>query len=732
MSVEVKSSGSAVTTIKGRKNSIQKLDLYLKNVKKLGKLSELSRSKAEELFCSGIKEFEDIATFLARLCVPTVNSATPGADALQKAKMAIHTAEIYFGNIVAKLKTDFADTDYWRNAVHLESVMRLKRNIRVVVVRHCIVNNINLGIRAPSVKRDGLIAIIDAYLRVGGSDDLQVEGVNRAVVLCTSYLGVGRGGESSDVSWTKAKIECEPLATSGYNEYLPSYFDFEWPAKKVGEYQPMAMSCDAMSWQLCWVNAMSRFLILGGACHKRKDVHDNSLFPHTKHMAAAANCVTTYLQDALDSSTPFGQVEKYHPDTFNSIDPALTSTSIRRGTIRLMKRNPKIRQEERNYRSGHKHESRSEEYDEVEAIDTLPGMKVLTGYEDIYATHVLPCLRKVIATTNIVHLKNFSLALFGRGLPAGFHDNPQLHQGLLVFLASTLMYYKKWKEELKIDVGDGEVKHHILVRTVQSVAKQHNINEGLRLVWGDAIEKDWVECNEKAVEAPVNVVQLGEIVADLQRDMRRVKADVASIKDVVTTILSHVQTTSTVQESLPIATAAVSPPPVPPRPPAAVVLTQDQELYVMPRDCTLRHFIVDYYRYGLQCLFKWNTEAEIYDKRKKSQAMQLCEVALHHATDGERATLRKSIPPVECASYAAWLLDVDAAASSIAMKYMAALGREEAATSHTQPRKRKRATIKYTTSALWARHTKAKKLREKAEVAAESLESDDSDSDNDL
>ena len=73
---------------------------------------------------------------------------------------------------------------------------------------------------------------------------------------------------------------------------------------------------------------------------------------------------------------------------YGTIDSAVTSTSIRRGTICMMKRNRAIRKEDRNYRSGHKDESRAEEHDETEAVDTLPGMKVLTGYKDVRGTNL--------------------------------------------------------------------------------------------------------------------------------------------------------------------------------------------------------------------------------------------------------------------------------------------------------------------------------------------------------
>ena len=94
-----------------------------------------------------------------------------------------------------------------------------------------------------------MAGIISTYLQCGETDYFQREGVYRSSVLVTSYVGVGRGGESSNVTWNNAKLHYEACGNS--NTYLPSYFDLQWPAKKVREYQAMAMSCDAKSWQLC-------------------------------------------------------------------------------------------------------------------------------------------------------------------------------------------------------------------------------------------------------------------------------------------------------------------------------------------------------------------------------------------------------------------------------------------------------------------------------------------------
>ena len=172
---------------------------------------------------------------------------------------------------------------------------------------------------------------------VGGTDEAQREGVYRSSVLCCSYLGVGRGSESSNLSWKGASVAFEEY-TDGV--FLPAFFDFQWPAKKIGEFQAMAMGCDAKHWEICFVNSMSRYLIVGGGGHKRRGVLDNSVFPHTKHVYAASTIVTNYLQETMDPSSPFGLLEKFHPVVFSRLDSNVTSTSIRRGCIKGNEKTP--------------------------------------------------------------------------------------------------------------------------------------------------------------------------------------------------------------------------------------------------------------------------------------------------------------------------------------------------------------------------------------------------------
>jgi hypothetical protein len=206
----------------------------------------------------------------------------------------------------------------------------------------------------------------------------------------------------------------------------------------------MAMGCDANNWRICFLQAIARFTIVDGAQHKRQGPTDNSMFPQMKHLAAASTSVTRYLQDSLDSTSRWGKMEDYWPNLHAHIDPGVVSTSIRRGGIRRMKRNRHIRKEERYYRSGHKDTSRAEEYDEIEAVDTLHGMKVLNGSHDIFGPSFLPSLRAVSREDNKVLLHNFSCILFGPGLPQDVKDDPKLLGILELLLASTLMYYDDW------------------------------------------------------------------------------------------------------------------------------------------------------------------------------------------------------------------------------------------------------------------------------------------------
>ena len=281
-------------------------------------------------------------------------------------------------------------------------------------------------------------------LVVGGDDPQQREGVYRSSVIVTSYNGVRRGSESSNLSYTDASIEFE-ACTSRNHDFLAAYFDIQWPAMKIGEFQNMAMGCDMVNWRICFLQALMRFLLVGGADHKRQGTNDNSIFPQTKHLAAASTSVTQYLQDSLDPNHFYGNVEKFHPSVYARTD---TSTSVRRGTIRMMKRNKQLGREYLHYRSGHKDASRAEEYDDTEAVDTLPGMKVLNGSLDIYGPCFLPSLRSLCPNARNPIFSNFSVALFGSALPRGPRNDPKLTGLMELLLASMLMDYESWKKHI--------------------------------------------------------------------------------------------------------------------------------------------------------------------------------------------------------------------------------------------------------------------------------------------
>ena len=537
--VQVKCHGQADSTVQNRRSAIMKLNKYLKKHKCHNHdWAKLTKEEGEYLFCGSVGEYEGLATYLANECLPKLvkKSSDEGMNSLmEKASIAMSTAETYYGLIVQAARDRYSDHNCWNSTFFVESINKLRRNIKTVVIRYCIEKNIPLKKTQAAISRDEMAGIINAYLQCGETDYFQREGVYRSSVLVTSYVGVGRGGESSNVTWNNAKLHYEACGNS--NTYLPSYFDLQWPAKKVGEYQAMAMSCDAKSWQLCWVNAYCRFLLAGGAAHRRKDKLDNSLFPHLKHKGGAASNVTTFLQDCLDTRSPFGSLQKVHPDIFARIDPGVTSTSIRRGTIRLLKRHKDITPQDLNYRSGHKDSSRCEEYDETEAVDTIPAMLALCGYDDVRSKCFLPNLRSISRDGNRVHLRNFSVALFADAAPpALFHDS-QLQESFQIFLASTLMYFADWEQHLQQkDDTTGEIQHHVIVKKVLSVGKKLNISSGLIKYWGSEIKKDWININntvQLAYHGENASGEVGENVCLLRQEVHFLKSELSEVKSLL-------------------------------------------------------------------------------------------------------------------------------------------------------------------------------------------------------
>jgi hypothetical protein len=162
-SIEVSSSGNADSTKQNKTSSMKKLNTYL-DKKGYPKFKDLSTAQGESLFCQDIGEYEAVATFLANECVP---QKTDEEDEYKKAILAMSTAETYFGVIVLAIKDKFSGNNCWQNTVFVEKIAKLRRNIKMVVIRHCIANNIAIWKSAPAIGRDGIIAMIDCYLRCG-------------------------------------------------------------------------------------------------------------------------------------------------------------------------------------------------------------------------------------------------------------------------------------------------------------------------------------------------------------------------------------------------------------------------------------------------------------------------------------------------------------------------------------------------------------------------------------
>ena len=175
---QVRSHGTAPSTNQNRKSAILKLNTYIqKRTGSQNTFSDLSDTEAEALFCTEIEEYENIATFLASQCVLPKRGQKEGS---KKAELALGTATTYFGYIVIAIKDRFPSHICWNNRVFDERIVRLRRNMKVNVIRHCIANDIPLWTSTPSIGREGIIAVIDSCLRVGGSLEQQKEGVYRA------------------------------------------------------------------------------------------------------------------------------------------------------------------------------------------------------------------------------------------------------------------------------------------------------------------------------------------------------------------------------------------------------------------------------------------------------------------------------------------------------------------------------------------------------------------------
>ena len=165
-SLEVRSHGNADSTAQNRVSAVHKLDKYFKAKYPASRTTwrTLSPDHGTSMFCGSIKEYEDIATFLAQECVPKRTSAN---DEGEKAQMAMSTAENYFGNIVLTVKQKFEHHSCWQNTVFTDKIAKLRRHIKIVVIRHCISNNIAICKISPAIGREGIFAVCDSYLRCG-------------------------------------------------------------------------------------------------------------------------------------------------------------------------------------------------------------------------------------------------------------------------------------------------------------------------------------------------------------------------------------------------------------------------------------------------------------------------------------------------------------------------------------------------------------------------------------
>lgn len=176
-SVEVSSSGNAPSTTQNKKSAMKKLDQYLtRHENKYLVWKHLSAEQGRILFCTGIREYELLATFLANECVP---KKPDDNDDYAKAQMAMGTAVTYYGIIIVTVKSKYGEGSIcWKSTDFVDKVAKLRRNIKVVVIRYCIKHNIALWKKAPAIGRDGVIAIVDSYLRCG-----------KCTVCAFTYLG---------------------------------------------------------------------------------------------------------------------------------------------------------------------------------------------------------------------------------------------------------------------------------------------------------------------------------------------------------------------------------------------------------------------------------------------------------------------------------------------------------------------------------------------------------------
>jgi hypothetical protein len=207
------------------------------------------------MFCKSLKIYSEFAGFLSTSCVAKLRKdkddklrkdGDDGKDgAEEESNIAMGTATGYFGNVVLFIKDNFKDNNFWKTRTIDDDISKIRRAIEVSMTKECIRRGVPVTHKAGLVDLEVLKLVVDAMMMASTT-----EGIERSSVVCTSYNGVSRGGESGLLSWDGCTYDGDQ-----------DMINFRWPELKLGLYKPMAMGCSRAGYQLCFLNGICRFFI---------------------------------------------------------------------------------------------------------------------------------------------------------------------------------------------------------------------------------------------------------------------------------------------------------------------------------------------------------------------------------------------------------------------------------------------------------------------------------------
>ena len=134
--------------------------------------------------------------------------------------------------------------------------------------------------------------------------------------------------------------------------------------------------------------------------------------------------------------------------------------------------------------------------------------------------------------------------------------------------------------------------------------------------------------------------------------------------------------------------------------------TVNVKKYILASDCTLKQFLIDYYRFSLQSTESWDTNVSTFSRSKKSDSLKLYEATTIFIKDDERGVLRKDIPAGDSPDFGKHLQHLSDVAGKISQRYMNDLTSKE---KDLFPAKKRKRSSAMNTTALYARQKKVRK-----------------------